>query len=878
MPFVATVRTVRWERSVMMSDKYDLQAVEAKWRAEWERPRVNGARVYAWNPTESRDTSYVIDTPPPTVSGYLHMGHIYSYTQTDLIARFQRMAGKNVCYPIGFDDNGLPTERLVEKVRGIRAADMSRADFIKICHEVVQESEQDFRNLFSAIALSVDWALEYQTISPHSMKTSQSSVLDLFNKGHLSRKPQPSLWDPADRTALAQAEVVEKEMPGFMWDVNFGLEGGGTVTIATTRPELIGACGALLIHPEHPKAGELLGKNAISPLYGVPVPILADEKADPEKGTGIVMCCTFGDTTDIEWWHQHSLPTRVIVDHSGRMTDMPDFGGADWPSVDLEKARETIAAVKGLTVKQAKTKVVELLEAAGVLGVKQEVKRMVPCAERSGAPLEIIVTPQWFVKVLDKKAALIEKGRQINWHPDYMRVRYEIWVENLKWDWCISRQRYFGVPFPFWYSKRPGEEGKILAAHPDDLPVNPLVDLPRGYEAHEVEPDPDVMDTWATSSVSPQINSHGVAEGLMIDPDRHAKLFPSHLRPQAHEIIRTWAFYTIVKAMLHEDKAPWQDIAISGWCLAEDRSKMSKSKGNVVTPHSLLEKYGADCVRYWTATSRLGLDTALSEDVLKIGKRLTTKLWNAARFVGGHIADLGDAPTTPKADADAGLVTGALDKWILAKLARTLQTATEENAKYEYADALNAVERFFWDAFCDNYLELVKGRAYGDVGGEADKASARYALFHTLETVLRLFAPVLPFMTEEIYQGLFTARHDKAGSIHARGYWPKAEDMVIDEAAEAAGDAAVAILAAVRKAKSLAKVSLKTPVARLTIAPGPSAPANVAALLAPVKDDLLFAGGVQEFAVVDSLPEGGESLDTEDGAFRILAVLAAPTA
>lgn len=856
----------------MMADKYDAKATETKWRAEWEK-----RHVYRWNRDEGRNTSYIIDTPPPTVSGFLHMGHIYSYTQTDLIARFMRMNGRNVCYPIGFDDNGLPTERLVEKNRKIKAADMSRADFIKVCHEVVQESEQEFRDLFSSIALSVDWTMEYQTISPHSMRTSQSSVLDLFNKGHLTRRPQPSLWDPADRTALAQAEIVEKEMPGFMWDVNFGLEGGGTVTIATTRPELIGACCALLIHPEHPKAGELLGKNAISPLYGVPVPILADEKAAPEKGTGIVMCCTFGDTTDIEWWQTHKLPTRIIVDSTGRLTDIPELGTEAWPTLDLPKARAAADALAGVTVKQAKTKIVEMLEAEGVVGEKREVNRMVPCAERSGAPLEIIVTPQWFVNVLDKKAALIEKGRQINWHPDYMRVRYEIWVENLKWDWCISRQRYFGVPFPFWYSKRPGEEGKILAAHPDDLPVNPLVDVPRGYTADEVEPDPDVMDTWATSSVSPQINSHGVAPGFIADADRHAKLFPAHLRPQAHEIIRTWAFYTIVKSMLHEDRIPWEDMAISGWCLAEDRSKMSKSKGNVVTPHSLLEKYGADCVRYWTATSRLGLDTALSEDVLKVGKRLTTKLWNAARFVGGHIAELGDAPTTPKADVEAGNVTNTLDKWVLTKLARAVATATEENGKYEYADALQAVERFFWADFCDNYLELVKGRAYGDIGDEAGRSSARHALWHGLETVLRLFAPVLPFMTDEIYEGLFEGRHAKVGSIHARGNWPKAEVQTIDETAEAAGDAAVGILAAVRKAKSLAQVSLKTPVASCKVAPLEAAPKGAADLIGLIRDDLVFAGGIAAFEVVDSLTEGAQDsgvvLDTEDGAFRVAVVL-----
>ncbi|SMH29882.1 valine--tRNA ligase [Azospirillum agricola] len=850
-----------------LADKYDFKVAEADCQESWKR-----LNTYAWDAAAPKSESYIIDTPPPTVSGYLHMGHIYSYTQTDLTARYMRMAGRNVFYPIGFDDNGLPTERLVEATRKIRATDMSREEFVAICHEVVQQSEEDFRKLFRSIGLSVDWAQEYQTISPTSMKLSQMSALDLFKKGHLYRTWQPTLWDPVDRTALAQAEVVDKEVASSMWELAFGLEGGGEVVIATTRPELLGACCALFIHPDHPKAAGLLGRNAISPLFQVPVPILADERADPEKGTGIVMCCTFGDTTDIEWWREHKLPTRVILDKNGRLTGLERIGGsADWPSLDRDSAQAAAAELTGLKVNAARTKTIELLTARDVVRGSTAVNRMVPSAERSGAPLEILVTPQWFVRVLDKKDDLLKIGSEIAWYPPYMQVRYDRWVENLKWDWCISRQRYFGVPFPFWYSKRPGEEGKVLFADVADLPVNPLTDLPRGYTADEVEPDPDVMDTWATSSVSPQLNSRAVAPGFEVDSERHDKLFPADMRPQAHEIIRTWAFYTIVKSYLHEGKAPWKDITISGWCLAQDRSKMSKSKGNVVTPDSLLERYGADVVRYWTATSRLGLDTALSEDVLKVGKRLTTKLWNATRFVSMQLKDFDGAPSTPKEDVAKGIIVSPVDQWILTRLSEVVRGSGELFGKYEYADALHLIERFFWNDFCDNYLELSKGRAYSDVGNEAEHRSAQYTLWHCLETMLRLFAPTLPYMTETLYQGLFPGR---SSSIHNRGNWPKADDQFASASAELAGEACVGILAAVRKAKSDRQVSLKTPLAWLRVAPGATPPDGARELVASITGDLAATIGASVVEWADSLE--GETVPTQDSAFALQLEFAAP--
>jgi valyl-tRNA synthetase len=846
----------------MLSDKYDFKQSEPKWRARWET-----SGVYAWSAEESGKAAYVIDTPPPTVSGFLHIGHVYSYTQTDLIARYQRMSGRNVFYPMGFDDNGLPTERLVEKTRRIRAADMTREEFIAICHEVVRGAEAEFRDLFKGISLSIDWSQEYRTIDPESVKISQMSALDLFRNDHLYRQLQPTLWDPVDRTALAQAEVVEKEMGGRMWEVAFRLRGSGEILVATTRPELIGACCALFVHPEHPRASEWIGGTATSPLFAVPVPVLADERADPEKGSGVVMCCTFGDTTDIEWWRDHELPTRVILDRYGRLTGMNGLGSAEWPSEDLAAARAVAAELAGLKVQPARKSIVGLLETKGLLRGSSEVVRMVPCAERSGAPLEILVTPQWFVRVLDKKPELLARGRNIRWVPEYMRVRYEHWIENLKWDWCISRQRYFGVPFPFWYSKRPGEEGRIIAAHVDDLPVNPLVHVPRGYAAHEVEPDADVMDTWATSSVTPQITSRGIADGMIIDPERYRRLFPCSLRPQAHEIIRTWAFYTILKSHLHAGVEPWSDIAISGWCLAEDHSKMSKSKGNVVTPERVLERYGADVVRYWTATSRLGLDTAFSEEVLRTGKRLVTKLWNASRFAIMQFESLEAVPSTPRRDAEQGHIACTLDQWILSRLSETVATATTANEEYRYADALQAVERFFWNDLCDNYLELIKARSYGDTGDAASRRSAQLTLWHCLETVLRLFAPVLPYATETIYSQGFPDRFAAHGSIHARGQWPRAEDQISDPFALEAGSAAVEILEAVRKTKSERRLSLNAPVEVCRVAPGPDALPAMRQAFEAVAADLAGAIAAARMCWVEAL-DGG-ALATAENRFQL---------
>lgn len=796
--------------------KLDFTAIEARWPQAWQE-----SGVYNWDPKIGRADSFVIDTPPPTVSGYLHIGHVYSYTQTDLIARYQRMSGKNVFYPIGYDDNGLPTERLVEKNREVKASNMSREEFIAICNEEIKSSEDLFRSLFSRLGLSVDWRTEYQTISDHSRKISQMSVLDLYRKGHLYRAQQPSLWDPVDRTAIAQAEVEEKEQQGVMYHIPFTTEDGQQIVIATTRPELLAACVSVMCHPDDERMKPLVGKKLYTALFEAEVVVIADERVNPEKGTGVVMCCTFGDLTDVEWWKQYQLPLRDIVGIDGLLCNLDSIGDAGWPSRDPAQAKEIAAQLKGQHVRKARTFVVNLLKEKNLILKEETITQAIPCAERSGAPLEIIVTPQWMVRLLDKKELLLEKTREINWHPEYMRQRLEDWVSNLKWDWCISRQRYFGVPLPFWYSKRAGEEGKVIIASIEELPVNPLVTPPKGYTMDEVTPEKDVMDTWATSSVSPQINSHGINAELALDATRHAQLFPADMRPQAHEIIRTWAFYTVVKAALHDNSVPFKNTAISGWCLAHDKAKMSKSKGNVIRPEDVMEQYNVDAIRYWAAKGRLGQDTAYSDDVLKNGRRMLTKMWNASRLVQTAIADYKPTENTAAAAVTAGAITGAFDQWLLSKLHHVVVEATNAFNEFNYTDALNAAERFFWADFCDNYLELAKGRVYGEVGTAADKASAQATLYFAQKTILQLLAPFFPYLCEEIFAELYPQDFATQKSIHARGFWPKASDIGTYADNLHKGEAALDVLSAVRKMKSALNMSMRVPILHLSLSPAP---------------------------------------------------------
>jgi valyl-tRNA synthetase len=783
--------------------QYNYSEIAQKWQTYWQEHCT-----YKWDSTKLRKDNFVIDTPPPTVSGLLHMGHIFSYTQTDFIARYQRMKGKNVFYPMGFDDNGLPTERLVEKVRKIKARDLPREEFRKVCMEVVEESEKEFEALFNSISVSVDWSQKFQTVSKHSATISQMSFLDLHEKGHVYRSLEPTIWDPVDRTALAQTDLEDRELSSVMNEIKFLTEDDKEIRIATTRPELLPACVAILFNPGDKRHQNLKNKFAISPLFGVKVPIIEDTAVEIDKGTGLVMCCTFGDATDIDWWRKHKLPTRVIIDHGGRVKLKDKLNDPLFPfkSPAIEEFFEKLDNKK---IKEAREIIIEILQKKGLLLSQTNVQHSVKCAERSKAPVEMLVSPQWFIKVLDKKNELVQKANECTWHPEFMKHRIENWINGLKWDWCISRQRYFGVPFPVWYSKKQGEEGKVIVATMEQLPVDPTIDLPHGYTKDEVIADTDIMDTWATSAVTPQINSHAISDKFALDIDRHHKLFPADMRPQSHEIIRTWTFGTITKAMMHENTIPWQNIMISGWVLAADKTKMSKSKGNIVTPMGLIKEKGADVVRYWASSSKLGNDVTYSEEMFKTGKKLTTKLWNAAKFVSLHLQEINLDSIDIKSAAKY-----SIDKWLLSRLHLAVKKATEELEKFEYCNAREAIEDFFWNDFCDNYLELVKVRIYDKDGkNRIGQKSATTTAAFALEVLLKLFAPFLPNITEELYDLIY----DRNQSIHSIGNWPDYNVIPYNKADEERGKNIVCIIDLVRRFKTEQQISLRTPLAQLNV-------------------------------------------------------------
>ncbi|HJD63847.1 MAG TPA: valine--tRNA ligase [Rickettsia endosymbiont of Sericostoma sp.] len=775
---------------------YSFSESERKWQKFWQEQKI-----YLWDKNETRENSFVVDTPPPTVSGQLHIGHVYSYTQADFMVRFKRMLGKNIFYPIGFDDNGLPTERLVEKQKQIKATNMAREQFVEICKEVVISEEEKFRSLFNQMALSVDWTLEYQTINPLSQKISQMSFLDLVNKGEVYRNNQPILWDPVDQTALAQADIEDQEKTSMMNDVIFQTSKGERIIIATTRPELLPACVAVFYNPNDDRYKHLQGQFAITPLFDVKVPILADDLVQIDKGTGLVMCCTFGDVTDITWWRVHNLPIKIIIDKKG-IIDLSD---------ELSNS-SSYNQINGLKIKDARSKIIEILKEKNLLVKQVEITQTVKCAERSGAPLEILTIPQWFVHTIKHKDVLMQRANEINWHPKNMKIRLENWINGLSWDWCISRQRYFGVPFPVWYSKRVGEVGKAIFPDITQLPVDPTKDLPISYSREEVEPDYDVMDTWATSAISPQLSSHGISEKFNVDAERHHKLFPADLRPQAHEIIRTWAFYTVLKTQLHENTLPWKNIMISGWCLAFDRSKMSKSKGNIIVPQKLLEQYGADVMRYWTSKSRLGADTVYSEEVMKNGKRLVNKLWNACKFAAIHFDKLDPLDKNVQIPDIESKICHKFDQWLIVKLVELVDKVESDMHNYEYTDAMESIEKFFWSVFCDNYLEITKTRAYNMDGSDnRGQYSAIITLYYSIKILLKLLAPFLPHITEEIWQILYSTK-----SIHSRGNWSQIKNFSfpVDQIQP---DRLIKILDLVRKAKAEKNLSVKANIKVLEI-------------------------------------------------------------
>jgi valyl-tRNA synthetase len=842
-------------------DKPGLEGLEAVWSARWE-----AEGVYSFDRTASRDQVFSIDTPPPTVSGSLHIGHVFSYTHTDAVARFQRMRGRQVFYPMGWDDNGLPTERRVQNYFGVRCdpglpydpdfvppddppkepVAISRPNFVALCHQLTLEDEQVFEHLWRTLGLSVDWSHTYATVSDRAQRVSQRGFLRLARRGQVVQRTAPTLWDVDFRTAVSQAELEDRERPGAYHRLRFPrVDADGGVEIETTRPELLPACVALVAHPDDERYQPLFGTFVSTPLFGVRVPVVAHGLADPGKGSGIAMVCTFGDTTDVVWWRELSLPTRTVVGRDGRMLPVA-FGTDGWESDDPAGAAAHYDELAGRSVKQAQARIVELLaESGAMIGEPRPITHPVKFFEKGDRPLEIVSSRQWFVETMPHREALLARGDELHWHPPYMAHRYRAWVEGLTGDWNISRQRFFGVPLPVWYPvDADGEvvyEAPILADEAI-LPVDPSTDVPDGFSADQrgvpggFVGDPDVMDTWATSSLTPQI-----AGGWEDDDDLFDRVFPMDLRPQAHDIIRTWLFSTVVRSELEHGALPWSDVAISGWVLDPDRKKMSKSKGNVVTPLPLLEQHGADAVRYWAASGRPGTDTAVDEGQMKVGRRLAMKVLNASRFALGRLVDEDGATVVPAIEA----VTAPIDRAVLGRLAAVVAEATSAFEAYDYARALERTEAFFW-SFCDDYLELVKSRAYGEAD-DPGTASARAALAAALSVLLRLLAPVLPFVTEEVWSWW------QVGSVHTAA-WPTVDELGVGGSAGADGapgfdgevdavlEVAAEILGVVRRAKTTAKRSMRAEVAVLTVT---DTPTRLAALGA-AEGDLRDAGGVVE--------------------------------
>ena len=800
---------------------YNSDEVETRLQSQWQ---VLG--TYHFKP-DSDAPVYSIDTPPPTVSGNLHLGHVYSYSHPDFIARFYRMNGYNVFYPMGYDDNGLPTERLVEKRLGINALQIGRQNFIKKCLEVSEETEKEYQELWKRLGLSIDWRYTYRTIDDHAQRAAQLSFIKLYHQGLAYRREAPTIWCPQCQTAIAQAELTDLERSSEFITLDFRLEDGKSLPIATTRPELLPACVAIFVHPEDQRFKKLVGQKASVPYFGQVVPILADPQADPEKGSGAVICCTFGDTTDVAWWQTHNLALIETIDRQGKLTA---------PAGDFA----------GLPIPQARKQIKAALQAKGLVLDSKPTLQSVRVHERCDTPVEYFVTRQWFIRVLDLKDALIADGEKVSWHPDNMQARYHAWVENLNWDWCISRQRYFGVPFPVWYCQDCGE---VLIADEAQLPVDPLEQAPGkpcpkcGHNKYL--PEKDIFDTWMTSSLSPQIGS-----GWLENEQLYQKVFPMSLRPQAHEIIRTWAFYTIVKSRFYFGVLPWKNVLISGWGLAgEGMGKISKSRGGgPIAPMEILSLYSADAVRYWTASAGPGKDAIISEEKIQMGAKLVTKIWNVARFSQRFLEGYRSPVVAPS-------LTSA-DRWILSRTQQLIRRVTELFTAYEYAAAKTEIEVFFWKDLADNYLEMVKQRLYNPVSAEYE--GGRFCLYHVLLTIIKLFAPLLPHITEEIYLGIF-ATTDGATSIH-NAHWPEPDETLEDEAALNTGELLVEIATAVRRYKSEQNLSLGSDIKRLQLATDDP---KLEKILQEASLDLMSITRAKQIEVMNCLDDQLEKIETE---------------
>lgn len=766
-----------------LAKKYDPKDIEPRIQMFWEENKI-----FKFDPASEKPT-YSIDTPPPTLSGYIHMGHVLSYSQAEFVARYQRMQGKNVFYPMGFDDNGLPTERFVEKKHKVNIRDIGREEFVKLCLKETEIGGANYRNIWTTLGISVDWSLLYSTINQRCQKISQRSFIDLFNKGRIERRNEPAIWCPLCITSLAQADVEDSdERKSFLNTIRFtAADTGEDLLIATSRPELISSCVALIVNPEDERYSGIVGRKAITPLFKAEVPIIADRKVDPEFGTGMVMVCTFGDKTDIDWWREYGLPLKLSINPDGTMN-------------------ENAGKYQGMTLVECRKAIIEDLKNEGLLLEQKPITHVMNVHERCGTAVEYYVTPQWFIRILDLKDQLLEQGNKINWYPEHMKIRYDTWINGLKWDWCISRQRYFGVPFPLWYCKNCGE---AVVADEIQLPVDPMSAAPLKpcpkCGSNLFEPEKDVMDTWATSSVTPLINGNWGQPDSVMD-----KIYPMSLRPQAHEIIRTWLFYTVIKSLLHTDSLPWTTVMISGHGLDANGKAMHKSKGNIIEPLPVVDKYSADALRWWAASAKLGDDLPFKEKEVVYGQKFINKLWNASRFVSMHLK--GYAPgKEPQLEL--------IDRWILTKLNSVIKESTDNFNRYEYSKAKSLTEQFFWGDLCDNYLEMVKDRLYRkEEKDAATREAALYTLYNALLTSLKLLAPFTPHVTEEIYQCLFRELEGDV-SLHLSP-WPEQNNSWEDAEALRLGDMATMLISTLRQYKNSQNLAQNVVLPKVTMSGG----------------------------------------------------------
>lgn len=782
--------------------KYNFKDIEEKWKTYWEAHPFTSDFVVK---KDSPKKVFSVDTPPPTVSGQMHMGHAFSYAQGDFIVRFHRMSGDQIFYPFGTDDNGLPTEHLIERLKKVNSRAMSRPEFVKLCHETIKEIKPEFVQAWKDLAISADFKTSYSTISEEATRVSQKSFLDLHKKGYVYKKETPTTWCTKCQTAIAQADFENVEKTSFFHDIAFKDEEGNDLIIATTRPELLPACVALFAHPEDERYQYLKDKHAIVPLFNYKVPILFDNSVALDKGTGLMMVCTFGDKEDVEKWHKYNLDLRTVIQKDGRLNDLAQ-------------------QFSGLKTLEARKQIVEALKESGALQSSKQITHNANTHDRCGTEIEFMKTSQWFINVMDHKDKLVALADDIEWHPQHMKVRYVNWVQNLNWDWCISRQRHFGVPFPVWYEK---DTGNIVVADESELPIDPTVTTPKNYAGNpeNLISESDVLDTWATSSVTPQI----ALDWGKTNDEEFEQAMPMTIRLQAHDIIRTWAFYTIAKSYFHHNRVPWKNIMVSGFVLDKNAKKMSKSKGNVVDPIKLIELFGSDAVRFAAAAVKLGDDLPFQEKYVETGKKTATKLFNAAKFAHMNLADfslsaIGEQNNLQVSgqavNSERNVSLLPMDKWVLAKMNVMIANATTYLENYEYAKARAEIENFFWADFCDNYLEIVKDRIYkADIYGKESKLTGQYTLATVLLNVTKCFAPYLPFITEEIYSWRFAkelSKNNEVESIHTQE-WPRADESFIDEMVLTTGELTCKVIGAIRGIKSREHVSQKHVVQRVAI-------------------------------------------------------------